>query len=170
MPKSKKKHPTTLPSRLHLQGCQRPLQSGLLLAVLYAVVMMGMSALGWQLAAWVPPAGWALAQAALGVGVLCLYRLQKVSRWGAVGAVLLLSAALTLAPSSVFLSQAVQALALTGFSLVLYDVDKLTGAPLRLPGGLIFLAVVGTLLNSPLMAFAGLALLALGSAIAMIRM
>ena len=150
--------------------CRTPLAVGLVLAVIYAVVMMGMTALNWSVPAWAVAGAWALAQAVLGVGVLCLYRQQRAARWGAVGAVLLLSAWMSLSPTSAFLAQALQALALTGFSLVLYDVDKLTGVPLRLPGGLIFLAVIGSLLGSPLMAFVGLAFLALGSALTLMRL
>ncbi len=156
--------------RPRVGSCRAPLAVGLVLAVIYAVVMMGMTALNWSVPTWAVAGVWALAQAVLGVGVLCLYRRQRAARWGAVGAVLLLSAWMSLSPTSAFLAQALQALALTGFSLVLYDVDKLTGVPLRLPGGLIFLAVIGSLLGSPLMAFVGLAFLALGSALALTRL
>jgi len=167
---AKKKKKSRRQIRPRLGTCRAPLAVGLVLAVAYAVVMMGMTALNWRLPTWAVAGVWALAQVAWGVGVLCLYRRQRAARWGAVGVVLLLSAWMSLAPTSAFLAQALQALAITGFSLVLYDVDKLTGVPLRLPGGLIFLAVIGSLLSSPLMAFIGLAFLALGSALALMRL
>jgi hypothetical protein len=102
--------------------------------------------------------------------VFCLYRRQRAARWGAVAAVLAMSAVFTFVPPSPFLGAAFQALALAGFSLVLYDLQKVLGVPMMLPGGLIFLSVIASLLNSPLMAFAGLALLALGSALALTRL
>jgi len=63
-----------------------------------------------------------------------------------------------------------QALGLAGLSLVFYDLENVFGVPLMLPGGLLFLAVVATVLNTPLMGFVGLALLTLSSMLALGRM
>ncbi len=130
---------------------------------------MGMAAWGWEGFSGLTPLLWSIAQIILGISVLCLYRHQRISRWGAVGAILIFSGITTAFPTSLFLSHAVQALALTGFSLVFYDLEKINGIPLQLPGGLIFLSVIGSVLNTPLMAFAGLALLTIGSVIALKR-
>ncbi len=130
---------------------------------------MGMAAWGWSGFTGFVIILWSIAQIFLGTGVLCLYRHQRIARWGAVGAILIFSGITTLFPSSLFLAHAIQALALTGFSLVFFDLEKINGIPLQLPGGLIFLSVIGSILNTPLMAFVGLALLTIGSVIALKR-
>jgi len=168
--KAKKTTRSRVSQRAHLSVCRTSLTLGLVLLALAAVAFIGMMVWSWQGMASVAVYLWAAAQAVLGYAVLCLYRHQKAARWGAVGVLLLVSAFFSVVPPSTFLSQAIQALALTGFSLVLYDLEKFAGVPLRLSGGLIFLGVIGSILSSSLMAFIGLALLAIGAGLALVRL
>jgi len=149
--------------------CLPWLRAALGWAIAYAVVMMARVVWGVgpgeiALAVW-----WASVQVGLGLAVGCLYRYQSTAwRWGAVAALLVAAGLLTLAAPPGILLPALQALGLTGFSLVLYDLGKLTGRNLQAPGGVLFLAVVASyLLNTPLTAFIGLALLALGATLAL---
>jgi len=149
--------------------CLPWLRIALVWTLAYAVAMMARvmwsdftGGVGWVL--W-----WATVQIGLGLAVGCLYRYQPTAwRWGAVAALLVAAGLLTLAAPPGILLPALQALGLTGFSLVLYDLGKLTGRNLQAPGGVIFLAVVASyLLNTQLTAFIGLALLALGTTLAL---
>ncbi len=167
---AKQRGKASVARRPRLAVCRGGLAAGLVLAVMYAVLMMSITVWGWRGLGQGALVVWGVAQAVLAYGVFCLYRRQRAARWGAVAAVLAMSAVFTFVPPSPFLGAAFQALALAGFSLVLYDLQKVLGVPLMLPGGLIFLSVIASLLNSPLMAFVGLAFLALGSALALTRL
>ncbi len=165
-----KKTPYSSGSHSRLAACRLTLGVPLGFMAVYAVLMMGF--LAWS-AAGVPVWSvwlWGLVLLSLGIGTLCLYRQQHVLRWGAVGMVLLLASGLTVFPLTDFLAHALQALGLAGLSLVFYDLENVFGVPLMLPGGLLFLAVVATVLNTPLMGFVGLALLTLSSMLALGRM
>ncbi len=169
----KKKTSAQRRPRIHtprLSVCRGSLALAFLMMVAYAVIMMGIVVWQWEGLAKGTVVLWGVAQMVMGAAVICLYRHQRAARWGAVGALLILSGVLTLFPTSAFLSQALQALAVAGFSLVLYDLQKYVGVPLMLPGGLIFLAVIAQIVSSPLMAFIGLALLALGAGLGLARM
>ena len=152
-----------------LAGCRLALGVPLALMVAYAVLLLGLLVWGnGRVPQWTVGL-WGITLVGLGVGVLCLYRHQHAARWGAVGVVLILAGVLTVFPLTDFLGYALQALGLAGLSLVFYDLEKVYGVPLQLPGGLLFLAVVATVLHTPLMSFIGLALLALGAALALGR-
>jgi len=168
--KTKKTTRNQVSQRSRLSVCRTSLTLGLVLLALAAAAFMGIAVWEWESMSRAAILLWAAAQAVLGYAVLCLYRHQKAARWGAVGVLLLVSAFFSVVPPSTFLSHALQALALTGFSLVLYDLEKFAGVPLRLSGGLIFLGVIGSILSSPLMAFIGLALMALGAGLALTRL
>jgi len=176
MAKNKKKKKKTSPQRLrtmrtpHLSVCRGSLSLAFLMMVAYAVIMMGIAVWQWEGLAKGTVVLWGITQMVMGYAVICLYRHQRAARWGAVGALLILSGVLTMFPTSDFLSQALQALAVAGFSLVLYDLQKYIGVPLMLPGGLIFLAVIAQIVSSPLMAFFGLAFLAMGAGLGLARM
>ncbi len=152
-----------------LNFCKNQLSSGLLTSAIYGITLISLTLWGLNEFSGIAIFVWSIAQIFLGTGVLCLYRHQRIPRWGAVGAILIFSGIVTLLPSSLFVSHTVQALALTGFSLVLFDLEKINGIPLQLPGGMIFLAVIGSILNTPLMSFAGIVLLTLGSIVALKR-
>ena len=152
-----------------LKFCKNPLSAGFILTLVYGIIVIGMAAWGWSGLSGLSILLWSIAQFLFGIGVICLYRHQRIPRWGAVGAILIFSGIITIFPSSTFVSNAIQAIALTGFSLVLFDLEKINGIPLQLPGGLIFLSVVGSILSTPLMAFAGLVLLTIASFIALKR-
>ncbi len=162
------KRSTAHPPRL--ASCRAALGLPLALMVGYAALMIGFLVWsdtgipGWTVGLW------GLVLVGLGIGTLCLYRQQHAARWGAVGVVLLLSGVLTVFPLTDFLSYALQALGLAGLSLIFYDLEKVFGVPLMLPGGLLFLAVVATVLHTPLMSFVGLALLAISGTLALGRM
>ncbi len=159
----------TLPTP-RLATCRLALGIPLGLMVAYAVLAIGF--LVWSangLPQWTVGL-WGLTLLGLGAGTLCLYRHQHAARWGAVGVVLILAGAVSIFPITTFIGYTLQALGLAGLSLVFYDLEKVYGVPLQLPGGLIFLAVVATVLHTPLMSFVGLALLALGGTLALGRM
>jgi hypothetical protein len=149
--------------------CLPWLRAALGWAVAYAVVMMARVVWGVGPGELVLALWWASVQLGWALAVGCLYRYQPAAwRWGAVAALLLASGLLTLAAPPGILLPALQALGLTGFSLVLYDLGKLTGRNLQAPGGVLFLAVIASyLLNTALTAFIGLALLALGATLAL---
>ena len=149
--------------------CQFGLRVALGWTIAYAVVMMAQVVWGVGPGAILLAAWWASVQIGLGLAAGCLYRHQPAAwRWGAVAALLLTSGLLTLVAPPGILLPALQALGLAGFSLVLYDLGKLTGRNLQAPGGVIFLAVVASyVLNTQLTAFIGLALLALGAGLAL---
>ncbi len=149
--------------------CLPWLRGALLWATAYAVVMMGSVALELALSPWLLAVWWATVQIGLAVAVGCLYRGQpRAWRWGAVAALLLTGGLLTLAAPEGLLLPALQALGLAGFSLVLYDLGRLSGRPLQAPGGVLFLSVIASyVLHTPLTAFIGLALLALGAMLAL---
>lgn len=165
--KNKRPSPTFFP---RLAACRKSLGIALGMVVAYAVMVMGFLVFSDQgIPRW-SVLFWGLALVGLGIGTLCLYRQQPVARWGAVGVVLVLAGVLTAFPLTPFLAHALQALGLAGLSLVFYDLEKGFGVPLMLPGGLLFLAVVATVLNTPLMGFVGLALLAVSGTLALGRM
>ncbi len=161
---------TRRPVHPRLAVCRRALSVPLGMLVAYAVVMIGFVV--WSAAG--PPGWtvmlWGFTLLGLGGGTLCLYQHQRAARWGAVGVVLVLAGVVTLFPLTDFMAHALQALGLVGLSLVFYDLDKVMGVPLMFPGGLLFLAVIATVLNTPLMAFVGLALLALSGTLALMRL
>ena len=113
---------------------------------------------------------WGAVLALAGYATLCLYGHQRVARWGAVGAILLVAGVVTWFPPTEFISMTLQALGLAGFSLVLFDLGRVLDRPVEVPGGLIFLAVVGVVLNTPITVLAGLALLAAGALLAWRRL
>ncbi|NPA27386.1 MAG: hypothetical protein GXO36_07305 [Chloroflexi bacterium] len=107
---------------------------------------------------------WSLTLLAMGFAVFCLYRHQRVVRWAVVAVLLVLASLLTSYPVlSPFWIYTLQALGVVGFSLVMYDVGKLLRQPLGTGSGLIFLAIISTILNSPLAAFIGMVLMILGA-------
>ncbi len=113
---------------------------------------------------------WGAVLALAGYATLCLYGHQRMARWGAVGAILLVAGVVTWFPPTEFISMTLQALGLAGFSLVLFDLGRILNRPLEVPGGLIFLAVIGVVLNLPITILAGLALLAAGAMLAWQRL
>ncbi len=150
--------------------CLPGLRAALGLTIAYAVGMMAQQMLALPVSPALFTWWWAFVLAGLGMALTCLYRYQpKAWRWGAVAALLLGTAMLTvLSPTLSGTLAALQALGLGGFSLVLYDLGRLSGRNLQTPGGLIFLGVVAAyVLHTPLTDFIGLALLALGSTLAL---
>ncbi len=149
--------------------CLPWLRGALVWTIAYAVAMLVKSVLGLGPSPLAMSVWWVTVQLGLALAVGCLYRYQQRAwRWGAVAALLAASALLTLAAPEGLLLPGLQALGLAGFSLVLYDLGRLSGRNLQMPGGLIFLAVIaGYVLHTPLTEFIGLALLAVGATLAL---
>ncbi len=163
------KQPTSPRPGQRLAVCRTALGFPLTLMAVYAAAMMLSAVLGWQPGLWATGL-WAGSQVLMGVGLFCLYRHQAVARWAAVGVVLVLAGVMSLVPMTPFLTYALQALGLAGLSLVFYDLEKHAGIPLMLPGGLLFLAVMASILATPLTALFGLGLLLAASLLALARM
>ncbi len=160
---------TTAHRRAASARCLPWLRGALVWLIAYAVAMLVKSVLGLGPSTLAMSVWWITVQLGLALAVGCLYRYQsRAWRWGAVAALLTASALLTLAAPEGLLLPGLQALGLAGFSLVLYDLGRLSGRRLQTPGGLIFLAVIaGYVLHTPLTAFIGLALLAVGATLAL---
>ena len=112
---------------------------------------------------------WGLAQAVMGAGLICVYRLSQKPKHAFGGMLLVASAffsanrALELFPPLGLIEAATQALGVVSFSLLLYELGRdRPGSGLELAGGLIFLGVIFQILSAPLMEAVGVFLLALG--------
>jgi len=108
---------------------------------------------------------WALAKIGFAFSLVCLYHATGYTKW-AIAAMLLAASAvmpyiLTNPASQVFVL-GIEALAVTGLSLSLFDLGRATQRDLGAPAGFIFLGVILQILQSPIMAYVGILLLASG--------
>ncbi len=137
---------------LENKNCLTILSSGLALGVFYALFIVASPWLALDLPPIVLPFFWAIIKAVLGVGVICLYKSTQQPKIAFAGILLIGSAIFSIFPIDGFLSLALEALALTSFSLTLYDISKaFPGLKLSVPAGVIFLGVIFSMLNSEMM-------------------
>ncbi len=108
---------------------------------------------------------WGITQLILAYGVFCIYQLSEDPKYVLATLLLAASSVFTLIPMIHlgFIALAVEALAVTALSLVLYDLGKARPeSGLILVGGLIFLGVIFSILNQPTMEGLGILALLIG--------
>ncbi len=108
---------------------------------------------------------WAIAKIGFAFSWVCLYQATGYVKW-AIAALLLAASALmpyilTNPESQVFIV-GIEALAVTGLSLSLFDLGRATRLDLGIPAGMIFLGVILQILQNQLMSFVGILFLAIG--------
>ncbi len=108
---------------------------------------------------------WALAKIGFAFALICLYQATGYTKW-AIAALLLAASAimpyvLTNPESQIFVI-GIEALAVTALSLSLFDLGKASRSDLGVAAGMIFLGVILQILQNALMAYVGIAFLAMG--------
>ena len=108
---------------------------------------------------------WALAKIGFAFSLVCLYQATGYVKW-ALAALLLASSAvlpylLTNPGAQVFVI-GIEALAVTGLSLSLFDLGRATNTDMGIPAGMIFLGVILQILQNQLMSYVGIIFLAIG--------
>ena len=140
---------TNIPS----SKCFKTLSAGLGLGAFYALFIVAGPWLALDLPVPVMITFWAISKAVIGVGLMCLYQSTKELKSAIAGMLMIASVIFSLMPIQLFLPMAVEALAITSLSLILFDFNKLfPGLKLSVPAGLLFLGVVFSILNNPMMA------------------
>ncbi len=132
--------------------CFKALSAGLGLGAFYALFIVA----GPWIALDIPPTVltvfWAIAKGVIGFGLLCLYQSTRELKSAIAGMLMIASVVFSLFPIQMFLSLAIEALAMTSLSLILFDFNKMfPGLKLSVPAGLLFLGVVFSILNNPMM-------------------
>lgn len=169
---TKKKHQNTEINE-KTSRCLRWLNISLGLGLIYAIGLIANIALGMiisegalsPLTQTVMLLVWSLAKLGFALSLICLYQVTSHIRWALAGLLLALSALLPwflTNPESQFLVLGIEALAITGLSLSLFDLGRATNSALELPSGLIFLGVVLQILQNEIMSFVGIVFLAFG--------
>jgi hypothetical protein len=132
--------------------CFKALSSGLGLAAFYALFVVASPWFSISLPIIVMATFWAVIKIVMGYGIICFYQKTKEPKIAFAGILLLVSAGLSIFPISDLLAIAVEALAITSLSLVLYDLGKLfPSLKLSVPAGIIFLGVIFSTLNNEMM-------------------
>ncbi len=172
--RSSSKSPKKLPvQEAKAQRCVRGLKVGLSIGLIYALALVFIISLGLAMPDFRTPSlvqatillVWALAKLIFAFSLVCLYQATGYMKW-AIAALLLAASAvmpyLLTNPESQILVLGIEALAVTGLSLSLFDLGRATGADLGLAAGMIFLGVILQILQNPLMAYVGILFLAIG--------
>jgi len=132
--------------------CFKALSFGLSLGVFYALFIVASPWLSLEIPLAVMTIFWAIIKAVLAFGLLCLYQNTKELKMAIAGILMFASALFSPFPVHVFMVLTVEALAMTSLSLVLFDLNKaFPGLKLSVPAGLIFLGVIFSILNNPMM-------------------
>ncbi len=133
--------------------CFKTLSAGLGLGAFYALFIIAGPWLALDLPDPVMITFWAITKGVIGLGLMCLYQSTKELKSAIAGMLMIASVIFTLFPIQLFLSLTIEALAMTSLSLILFDFNKLfPGLKLSVPAGLLFLGVVFSILNNPMMA------------------
>ena len=108
---------------------------------------------------------WALAKIGFAFSLVCLYQTTGYIKW-ALAALLLAASAvlpyiLTNPGSEVFVI-GIEALAVTGLSLSLFDLGRATNTEMGVSAGMIFLGVILQILQNEMMSYVGIVFLAIG--------
>ncbi len=108
---------------------------------------------------------WALGKIGFAFALICLYQATGYTKW-AIAALLLAASAvmpyvLTNPDSQIFVI-GIEALAITALSLSLFDIGKASQSDLGVAAGMIFMGVILQILQNALMAYVGIAFLAMG--------
>ncbi len=158
-------------SRASGSQCIKILVYGTALGLFYPLILlgayMGLETVPFGVALWY----WGVIKLVLGYGVLCLYQLNKLFKYALVSILLFISGLFSFYPPHPFLVIGVEALAITGFSLTLFDIGRARPETnLQLAGGLIFLGVIFSMLPAGALEFAGAAALLFGLVLAYTRL
>ena len=139
----------TVPSH---SKCFKALSAGLGLAAFYALFIVAGPWLALDIPEMVLTVFWAITKGVIGFGLLCLYQSTREIKSAIAGMLMIASVIFSLFPIQMFLSLAIEALAITSLSLILFDFNKMfPGLKLSVPAGLLFLGVVFSILNNPMM-------------------
>lgn len=151
--------------------CVRSLVYGTGLGVFYPLFLI-FSVVGLET---VPPVVatlfWGVVQLILAYGAFCIYSVSRETKYALVTLLLATSAIFTLRAPHPFLANAVEALAITGVSLLLFDIGRArpeTG--LEWAGGLIFIGVIFSILDTPVTGFIAAVALLFGMVLAATRL
>ena len=176
MAKKKKKQTTVkkLPVQEEkAQRCITWLNISLGLGLLYALILvfiisLGIAAPSMTLPGVIQPLTlllWAVAKIGFAFALVCLYQATGYAKWALAAVLLAASAVLPylLPPenASTFII-GIEALAITGLSLSLFDLGRATNTEMGIPAGLIFLGVILQILQNQLMSYVGVIFLAFG--------
>jgi hypothetical protein len=108
---------------------------------------------------------WALAKIGFAFSLVCLYQATGYVKW-ALAALLLAASALLpyllTNPGAQVFVVGIEALAVTGLSLSLFDLGRATNTEMGIPAGMIFLGVILQILQNQLMSYVGILFLAIG--------
>jgi general stress protein CsbA len=108
---------------------------------------------------------WAVAKIGFAFSLVCLYQATGYAKWALAAVLLAASAVLPyMLPSdgtSTFIV-GIEALAVTGLSLSLFDLGRATNTEMGIPAGMIFLGVILQILQNQLMSYVGVVFLAIG--------
>ncbi len=133
--------------------CFKSLSAGLGLGAFYALFIVAGPWLALDIPETVLTVFWAVTKGVIGFGLLCLYQTNRELKSAIAGMLMIVSVIFSLFPIQMFLSLAMEALAMTSLSLILFDFNKLfPGLKLAVPAGLLFLGVVFSILNNSMMA------------------
>ncbi len=106
---------------------------------------------------------WGIMKLFLAYAILCIYQTTGLKKMAFIGLLLIISGLFSFFHPVNFIATATEALAIVGVSLILLDLDKaFPKLRLNIAGGLIFLGVIFSILNSTLMSFIGLLALLIG--------
>ncbi len=132
--------------------CFKSLSSGLALGAFYALFIVAGPWISLNIPETVLTIFWAITKGVIGFGLLCLYQSTRELKSAIAGMMMIASVVFSLFPIQMFLSLAIEALAVTSLSLILFDFNKMfPGLKLSVPAGLLFLGVVFSILNNPMM-------------------
>lgn len=178
MSKKKKPSRTTSAKSIPVQEskarrCVRWLNASLVLGFIYALALafmislsLAMPDLQWpEVLQAIMLLVWALAKIGFAFSLVCLYQATGYVKW-AIAALLLASSAflpyVLHNPESQIFVIGMEALAVTGLSLSLFDLGKATRRDMGIPAGIIFLGVILQILQNQLLSFVGILFLAIG--------
>ncbi len=134
------------------KNCLNLLSSGLALGMFYALFIVASPWISLNLPPLVLTFYWAAVKVILGIGLFCVYRATQLPKVAFAGILMLASAAFAPFPIDEFWALTVEALALTSLSLTLFDISRaFPGLKLSVPAGVIFLGVIFSMLNNPMM-------------------
>jgi hypothetical protein len=108
---------------------------------------------------------WAVAKIGFAFSLVCLYQATGYVKWALAALLLAASAILPYIlsnPESAIFVIGIEALAVTGLSLSLFDLGKATNTEMGIPAGMIFLGVILQILQNQLMSYVGIVFLSIG--------
>lgn len=108
---------------------------------------------------------WALAKIGFAFSLVCLYQSTGYVKWALAALLLAASAVLPYLltnPGAQIFVIGIEALAVTGLSLSLFDLGRATNTEMGIPAGMIFLGVILQILQNQLMSYVGIIFLAIG--------